>query len=120
MAKCDQGYLCAVCGAPVERIDHSALYLQYVIGWVDPETLHLRPDSHLQCSPALAQYIEAPEFEPVSCTGELDRRHLDPDFVAERVALVTRGFRRLKELARRRRGLSVLDYPLPEVRQRWS
>ncbi|RMF40980.1 MAG: hypothetical protein D6753_10565 [Planctomycetota bacterium] len=120
MAKCDEGYLCFVCGEPVERIDHSALYLQYIIGWVDPETLHLRPDCHLRCSPALAQYIEDEHFEPVTCTGDLDRRRLDPDFVAQRVELVTRGYRRLREVSRHRRGLSVQDYPLPEARRRWS
>ncbi len=40
MAKCDEGYLCEVCGEDVANISDSALYLQYVIGWIDPETLH--------------------------------------------------------------------------------
>ena len=40
MAKCEEGYLCDVCGGDVEEIVESDLYLRYVIGLVDPETLH--------------------------------------------------------------------------------
>jgi len=39
------------------------------------------------------------------------------DLVKERETLVTRGWRRLKELATLE-GLSILEYPLPEVRER--
>ena len=39
MAKCDEGYLCEVCGLEVEGLTDSALYLQFVIGWIHPETL---------------------------------------------------------------------------------
>ncbi|HBE70300.1 MAG TPA: hypothetical protein DDW52_19300 [Planctomycetaceae bacterium] len=120
MAKCDEGYLCEVCGAEVKRLDESALYLQYVIGWIDPETLHTRKECHLRCNPALAQFIESPDFAPVVVEGPADCRLLDAAFVAERKMLITRGFERLQELQRHRSSLSVLEYPLPDVMQRWK
>ncbi|GIW99594.1 MAG: hypothetical protein KatS3mg111_2927 [Pirellulaceae bacterium] len=120
MAKCDQGYLCVVCGEPVERLAESSLYLQLIIGWIDPETLHLQPESHLRCNPPLAQFIDDDRFAPIVCEGPLDRRNLDADFVAQRTELVTRGYRRLQEVARRRRDLTILDYLLPEAKRRWE
>jgi hypothetical protein len=120
MAKCDEGYLCEVCGSEVEQLSDSALYLQFVIGWIDPETLHTRRESHLRCLPALAQFIDDPRFTPaVSVEGEFDRRQLDPEFVAQRVALINRGYQRLWELQLRRRGLTVTDYPLADAQARW-
>lgn len=98
----------------------SGLYLQYVIGWVDPETLHSRPEIHIRCLPNLAQFIDSREFDPpVVVLGEFDRRQLDPHFVSERSALVTRGYERLLELNAQRRQLTVLEYPLPEAIARW-
>jgi hypothetical protein len=98
----------------------SALYLQYVIGWVDPETLHTRRELHIRCLPNLAQFIDDPAFSPpIVVEGEFDRRILDASFVAERSELVTRGYRRLIELNSRRHGLTVLDYPLTEAIERW-
>lgn len=120
MAKCDEGYLCEVCGQPVERLDESALYLQFVIGWIDPETLHSCKECHLNCQPALAQFIDDDEFEAVTVEGELGRQQLDPNFAADRAALVTRGYRRLRELQSKRRGLTVTDYPLPEAKAKWQ
>lgn len=120
MAKCDEGYLCEVCGEEVERLDESALYLQFVIGWIDPETLHTRRECHLTCNPSLAQYIDDPRIDPcIRIEGDFDRRRLDPNFVAQRAALVTRGYERLCELQKRRSSLSVIDYPLPEAQARW-
>lgn len=120
MAKCDEGYLCEVCKAEVELITDSALYLQYVIGWIDPETLHTRRECHLRCQPNLAQYIEDERFSPpVIVEDEFDRRKLDVSFVRERSALVTRGYARLWELQTQRRDLTVIDYPLPEAKARW-
>src|SRR5689334_22790824 len=49
MVRCEQGYLCEVCGADVEDITASDLYLRYVLGEVDPETLHQSPERHLRC-----------------------------------------------------------------------
>ena len=69
MALCDQGYLCDVCGEEVETIDESDLYLRYVLGEVDPETLHSSPERHLRCNPTLAQFIVASGFEPVTVEG---------------------------------------------------
>lgn len=121
MAKCDEGYLCEVCGEEVKRLDESALYLQFVIGWVDPETLHTRRECHLRCNPSLAQYIEHADFAPaVTIDGVLDRRQLDATFTDQRTELITRGFVRLRELQQRRSELTVIDYPLPEAKARWQ
>lgn len=116
MAKCDEGYLCQVCGEEVERIADSDLYLRFVVGMVDPETLHTEPERHLRCNPALAQYIVDERFEPIACRGPFDKHGLDADFVREREALVTRGWRRLHELV----GFEgpITEYPLPEVIER--
>jgi len=114
MAKCDQGYLCEVCGGDVASITDSDLYLRYVIGLLDPEVLHTTPERHIRCDPALAQFIIDEAFPPVVCTGSFDKRELDATFVAQREERVTRGWRRLHELAGAE--LSILDYALPEVR----
>jgi len=120
MAKCDEGYLCEVCGEEVEGLIESALYLQYVIGWIDPETLHTRRECHLRCNPALSQFIDDAGFTPVVVEGELDRRTLDPVFAQERAALVTRGYVRLREIHKRRKNVTVAEYPLEEARARWQ
>jgi hypothetical protein len=117
MAKCEEGYLCDVCGGDVEHIWESDLYLRYVIGQVDPETLHTTRERHIRCNPTLAQFIVHADFEPVVVDGPFDKRHLDPQYVRQHERLVTRGWQRLKELEHRD-GLSLLDYPLPEVRER--
>ena len=114
MAKCDEGYLCEVCGEEVEHLTDSDLYLRYVIGMIDPETLHTTPERHIRCNPVLAQFIQDDEFEDIIIDGEFDRRRLDPEFANQREQLVTRGWRRLKELADL--DLPIVDYPLPEVR----
>ena len=114
MAKCDEGYLCEVCGEEVKHLTDSDLYLRYVIGMIDPETLHTTPERHIQCNPVLAQFIQDDEFADIIVDGEFDRRRLDPEFANQREQLVTRGWRRLKELADL--DLPIVDYPLPEVR----
>jgi hypothetical protein len=117
MAKCEEGYLCDVCCGDVERIDESDLYLRYVIGQVDPETLHTTRERHIGCNPTLAQFIVDPDFPPVVVEGEFGKQQLDPAYVREQERLVTRGWKRLRELAHLE-GVSLLEYPLPEVRQR--
>ena len=117
MARCDEGYQCEVCGEDVEDITDSDLYLRYVIGWVDPETLHTTPERHLRCNPALAQFIVDPDFPPIRAEGDFAKHQLDADFVDQREQLVTRGWRRLREI-HQTENLSVLEYPLPEVRER--
>jgi hypothetical protein len=113
MAKCDEGYLCEVCGRDVAEITDSDLYLRYVIGMLDPEVLHTSPERHIGCNPTLAQYIVDDRFPPVRVDGPFDKRTLDASFVAERETLVTRGWRRLQEVTKL--GLPIIEYPLPEV-----
>lgn len=120
MAKCDEGYRCEICGEDVEDIRQSDLYLRFVIGMVDPETLHTQPERHIGCNPALGQFIADKGFEPVVVEGEFDKRQLDPAYVAEREELVTRGWRRLLELFETTRELPITEYPLREVCARWQ
>jgi hypothetical protein len=115
MAKCEEGYLCEVCGGDVEEIVDSDLYLRYVIGELDPEVLHTSRERHIRCNPTLAQFIVDADFAPpATVDGPFDKRQLDPAFVREREALVTRGYRRLRELAGSE--TAIIDYPLPEAR----
>ena len=118
MAKCEEGYLCEVCGEDVEEITDSDLYLRFVVGMVDPETLHTSKERHIRCNPVLAQFIVDERFEPVVVEGDFDKRRLDPAYVRQQELLITRGWRRLREVA----GLEVaiVEYPLPEVRARWE
>lgn len=116
MAKCEEGYLCDVCGGDVEAITESDLYLRYVIGQIDPETLHTTRERHIRCNPTLAQFIVDESFNPVAVEGPFDKRQLDADYVARQEALVSRGWRRLAEVSREPPS-TILDYPLPEVRQ---
>ena len=114
MAKCDEGYLCEVCGQDVAKITDSDLYLRYVIGQVDPETLHTTPERHIRCNPVLAQFIVDEDFSPVVVEGDFDKRQIDPDYVAQQEQLLTRGWRRLKEVVQD--GQPITEYPLAEFR----
>ena len=116
MATCDEGYLCDVCGQDVAELTDSDLYLRYIIGMLDPEVLHTTSERHIRCNPALGQYIVADDFEPVVVEGPFDKRQLDPAFVREQVRLVTRGWKRLNEVASL--GVPIIEYPLPEVVER--
>jgi hypothetical protein len=116
--KCDEGYPCQICGGDVEHIAESDLYLRYVIGMVDPEVLHTSAERHIRCNPGLAQFIVSDDFEPLVAEGPFDKRHLDQAFVSAREQLVTRGWQRLQQIHATREGLSVLDYPLEDVRER--
>jgi hypothetical protein len=118
MARCEQGYLCEVCGGDVEAITESDLYLRYVLGEVRPEHLHQLPERHIRCNPAVAQYITDPAFPPVRCEGLFAKDQLDPAYVAEEETRVTRGWKRLQELSAL--GLPILEYPLPEVIVAWQ
>jgi hypothetical protein len=115
MAKCDEGYLCEVCGEPVEKLSDSALYLQFVIGWIDSGLLQSRRECHLRCLPTLAQFVEHPDFESVQIEGDFDLRLLDPVLAKQRQDLVSAGYQRLRILERKRKGLSIEDYPLAEA-----
>ena len=113
MAKCDEGYLCEVCGKDVAELSDSDLYLRYIVGMLDPEVLHTTLERHIRCNPTLAQYIVADDFETVVVDGPFDKRMLDPQFVRQQERLLTRGWQRLKEVAGKE--LKIIDYPLPEV-----
>jgi hypothetical protein len=117
MARCEQGYLCEVCGEDVEDLTESDLYLRYVLGEVDPERLHLLPERHIRCNPVLAQFIVDSGFAPVTATGPFAKTELDAEFVAGEESRVTRAFQRLQSLPGS--GLAVVDYPLPEGIERW-
>lgn len=110
MARCDEGYRCEVCGRDVEAITESDLYLRYVLGEVPLETLHLLPERHIACNPALAQYIVDRSFSPVVFDGVFDKRFFDAGYRIEEEVRVTRGWRRLQEIPNL--GLSIPEYPL--------
>ena len=114
MAKCDEGYLCSVCGEDVESITDSELYLRYVVGLLDPELLHATPEKHIRCNPTLAQFIVADDFEPVILNDEFSKTHLDADLVKQKEELLTRGWRRLQEI-KTLGEISILELPLPEI-----
>ncbi len=118
MAKCDQGYLCDVCGLDVEQIIDSDLYLRYVLGEVPPPELTRQSERHIRCNPALAQFIVDPAFEPVPCDSIFARANLDAQFVRDREIQVTRAWRRLQEIPRL--GIPLTEYPLPEVLELWE
>ncbi len=107
MAKCDQGYLCEICGEPVKNIVESSLYLRYVLGEVQLQELFGKPERHLKCDHELAQYIRHEKFE------------YDPELVAanETASLsdaqcdrVTKGWVRLREVVHM--GIPITEYPL--------
>ena len=116
MARCEQGYLCEVCGQDVGEITDSDLYLRFVLGEVQPEQLHLLPERHIRCNPALAQYIVDSAFPPIACDGFFAKQMLDAAFVKEEEIRVTRGWQRLQQLPAL--GIPIIEYPLPEVRAR--
>ena len=120
MAKCDEGYLCEVCGSDVSSIVDSDLYLRYVIGELDPEVLHTSPERHIRCNPVVAQFIDHENFTRETVAGELSRDNLDADYVAQRQSLVTRGYARLLEIAATEGDRDVTAYPLPEAIKKYQ
>lgn len=118
MARCEQGYLCDVCGQDVEAIIESDLYLRYVLGEVSPVALPTMRERHIRCNPATAQYIVDPAFEPVPCEGIFAKESLDAAFVQEQEARMTRAWQRLQEIPKL--GVPITEYPLPEVVEAWQ
>lgn len=112
MAKCDEGYLCEVCGHEVTSIVDSDLYLRYIIGQLDAERLHLSRERHLRCNPTLSQYIVDDRFEPLEIAGDFSRLNLDPDFVQKHSSWITRGYQRLWTISEAEDPISLLEYPL--------
>lgn len=120
MAKCEEGYLCEVCGHDVENLRDSGLYLQFILGWIDPETLHTRREIHIDCLPALAQFIDDTNYpRPLEVPPEFHREHLDAQFVRQRTEQVSRAYQRLRELDQMSQRPAVIEYLLPEVAGRW-
>lgn len=119
MAVCEQGYLCDVCGEEVEEITDSDLYLRYVLGEVPPEKLHVLRERHIRCNPTAAQFIIDPNFPPITCAGAFAKEKLDPKYVAEEEARITRGWRRLQEIPALHLA-TIQEYPLPEVIAAWQ
>jgi len=118
MARCDQGYLCDVCGEEVENLIDSDLYLRFILGEVAPEVLTTSKERHLRCNPATAQFIVDPAFDPILCDGPFSKFEMDSQFVHEEEVRITRGWRRLQDIPAL--GIAVTEYPLPEVRARWG
>jgi hypothetical protein len=120
MAKCDEGYICHVCGKDVADITDSDLYLRYVTGMLDPEILHTTPERHIRCNPVLAQFIVHADFEQVEVVGDFDKAKLDLQTREARERLVTAGWLRLSEIKETLKSgeLSMHDYPLPAVREK--
>ena len=119
MARCEQGYLCDVCGGDVEEIVASDLYLRYVLGEVSPLALPTLRERHVRCNPATAQYIVDPAIDPpLRCEGIFAKENLDPAFVRQEEARVTRAWRRLQEIPTL--GIPITEYPLPEVLAAWA
>jgi hypothetical protein len=116
MARCDQGYLCEVCGDPVPEIVDSDLYLSFILGLVDSRALLSRRERHIRCNPVQAQFIVDEHFSPVTADGPFDKRGLDGDYVRTQEELVTRAWRRLQEVATLQ--IPISEYPLVEVRSR--
>jgi len=117
MARCEQGYLCDVCGLDVEQITESDLYLRYVLGEVSPLALPTLRERHIRCNPATAQYIVDADFPAVHCDGFFNKTMLDAADVAEQEIRVTRAWRRLQEIPAL--GIPITEYPLPEVVEAW-
>jgi hypothetical protein len=110
MAKCDEGYLCEVCGQEVAVVTDSDLYLRYILGEVLLEHLHEHPERHIPCNPTLAQYIIDPRFPPVLCDGVFAKSHFSAEYVAQEEARVSEAYRRLQAIPTL--GLSIPEYPL--------
>ena len=118
MSRCDEGYLCDVCGNDVEAIVDSDLYLRYILGEVDPRALPTARERHIRCNPEVAQYIVDPKFEPVTCDGFFGKAALDPEYVREQEVRVTRGWSRLQDIPHL--GVPIMEYPLPEIIALWE
>ena len=118
MARCDEGYLCDICGGDVDGIPVSDLYLRYVLGEVGPLELPTKRERHIRCNPTVAQYIVDPEFPQIVCDGFFAKQSLDPAFVLAEETRITRAWRRLQAIPTL--GVPITEYPLPEVIENWK
>ena len=114
MAKCDEGYICEVCGEAVDEIVDSDLYLRFVIGLVPESELTKSSERHIRCNPVQAQFIVHDDFEPVVVDGPFGKQFLDEEHVKQQQDLITRGWLRICEVTGS--GIPVSEYPLkPKV-----
>ncbi len=116
MARCEQGYLCDVCGEEVESIRDSDLYLRFVTGRLPAEKLLATPERHISCNPVQGQFIDHPDFTPIVVSGDFDQRALPEAERTQQVELLTRGWVRLQEIASLEVAIPIAEYPLPEYR----
>ena len=110
MAKCDEGYLCEVCGEEVAGITDSDLYLRFVLGEVSAAELPGSPERHLRCNPTVSQFIDDERFERPRVEGPFAREELDRKFAAAEAERVTAAYRRLRTVVRLR--LPIEEYPV--------
>ena len=113
MAKCDEGYLCDVCGQDVAELTDSDLYLRYIVGMLDPEVLHTTPERHIRCNPRSPSTSSPTTSSRSSSKARSTSARSTRATSREREALLTRGWRRLNEVVRL--GVPIIEYPLPEV-----
>ncbi len=88
----------------------SDLYLRFILGQVEAETLHTTPERHIRCNPALAQFIVDATFAPVIVEGDFDKRKLDATYRQQQEERVTLAWRRLQQVAKS--DLPITEYPL--------
>lgn len=117
MARCDQGYLCDVCGEEVDNIRESDLYLRFVTGQITSQALLASPERHLQCNPVVAQFITDAQFDTPTASGAFCKTQLDAAYVAEQEDLMTRGWQRLQDLYQVSAETPLTEYPLPEFQR---
>lgn len=116
MAKCDQGYLCDVCGEEVTNIQVSDLYLRFVTGQLDSQQLLGSAERHLLCNPVVAQFITADDFEAPTVEGPFAKSELDAEYVTEQEGLLTAGWHRLQQLYEISAETPLNEYPLEQFR----
>ena len=110
MARCDEGYICEVCGEAVDEMVDSDLYLRYIMGLVSESVLTQEAERHIRCNPVQAQFIVHDDFDPVSVDGPFDKRELDPDDVRREDERVTTAWVRLQAVIGSETPVS--EYPL--------
>ncbi|QVL30177.1 hypothetical protein KIH39_15080 [Telmatocola sphagniphila] len=108
MARCDEGYICAVCRLPVDTLPESLLYLRYLLGEVGIEVLHQHADCHIRCCPEVGQYILHRDFEPMVCAGPFAKSQFDEKFREDEEKRVTAAWTTLHEAAAK--GFSLLSF----------
>jgi hypothetical protein len=120
MARCEQGYLCDVCGEEVASIRESDLYLRFVTGQLPAQRLLATPERHIRCNPTLAQFIEHEDFDAVIVEGDFSKHQLDDEERCRQAELLTRGWERLQEIAGLEQPIPIAEYPLQEYRTQRS